>query len=73
MFKYLKNQIIKPSIMEQAASELDDAKRLLLDAYSQMDLAFGNVTFLESKVRRLEDFVKTGILIAQDDGFETIH
>lgn len=74
MFKYLKSQVIKPSVMEQAASELDDAKRLLLEAYTQFDLAFGNITFLENRVSRLEEFIRTGKLIQSAYEYnETIH
>ena len=67
MFKFLKQQISKPSIKELATQEIEEAKRALLEAQTQQDIAFSAVIFHENRITRLERFIQTGQLIEQDE------
>lgn len=67
MFKFLKQQLIKPSLAEIAGQELEAAKRALLEAQTQQDIAFSAVIFHENRITRLERFIQTGQLIDHDE------
>lgn len=55
--KYLKSLFQKPSAAAMAQSELDDARRELLQAQSAKDYATQMVLYHESRIRRLDAFL----------------
>ena len=67
MFKFLKQQISKPSIQELAMHELEEAKRSLLEAQTQADMSCSAVVFHENRIIRLEKYLKTGQLIEHEE------
>ena len=73
MFKILKDQISKPSVKQLAETELETAKRALLEANTQMDAAISAVQFHECRIIRLEKYLQTGQLIEHDCGEQEFH
>ena len=67
MFKFLKQQISKPSIRELAEREKAEAERSLLEAQTQFDLACSAMMFHENRIERISKFLMTGNLIERDE------
>ena len=57
MLPYIKSFFIKPSPLEAAMKELQDAKMLLLEANTGKDYVTSVVSFNEKRIKRLEDYI----------------
>ncbi len=53
----MRNPFAKPSAAEQARQELEESRRQLLAWETEMDNARSRVTYFESKIRRLTNFI----------------
>jgi hypothetical protein len=58
MIETLKRWLSPPAALVLAARELEDAKRGLLSAQSSREYADGMVKYYESKIKRLNSYLK---------------
>jgi hypothetical protein len=58
MIETLKRWLSPPAALVLAARELEDAKRGLLSAQSSREYADGLVRYYESKIKRLNSYLK---------------
>ena len=58
MMDYLKSLFRTPEALSLAATELEDAKRKLLDAQTSLEYAQAMVKFREAQINRLSKYLK---------------
>ena len=56
---YIRRALAEPSAAEMAVKELESARKSYLEAHSAKEYAASMVTYHESRIRRLSNYINT--------------